>query len=166
MTKVRVKGIKEYLEPKTGRVYVYHRKTGIRLRAPIGTPEFFAELASAEARINPQRAARPGSLKVIIQHYRESHEFAGLRPSTRKEYNRILNHLSAIDTLLMVELTAPDIVRIRDNILKRHNRSLANKTLAVLSILFSYAVERGFADSNSVRLVKKIRKRENGARKN
>ena len=105
-------------------------------------------------------------MKLIIQHYRGSHEFAGLRPSTRKEYNRILNHLSAIDTLLMVELTAPDIVRIRDNILKRHNRSLANKTLAVLSILFSYAVERGFADSNPVRLVKKIRKRENGARKN
>ena len=32
MTKVRVKGIKEYLEPKTGRVYVYHRKTGFGSR--------------------------------------------------------------------------------------------------------------------------------------
>jgi integrase len=110
--------------------------------------------------------ARPGSPKLVIQQYRGSHDFLGLRAATRKEYDRILNHLAVIDALVINDLTAPDIVQIRDNIFKKRNRSFANKTLAILSILFSYSVERGFADSNPVRQVKKLRKRGDADRKN
>ena len=166
MTKVRIKGIQRFFEPKTGKTYTYHRKTRTRILAPVGTAKFFEELAKAEECLKTKPASRPGSLRLIIEHYRSSHEFLGLQTSTRKEYDRIINHLSIIDTLLMVDLTAPDIVRIRDNIFRKRNRSFANKTLAILSILFSYAIERGFANTNPVKHVKKLRRRSDAKRSN
>ena len=166
MTKVRVKGIRRYYEPKSNRTYCYHRATGKRLHADFGSAAFFIELAAAQSEMVAKPAAKPGSLKLIVEHYRSSHEFLSLQSSTRSEYNRVLNYLSVLDALAMTEIVASDIVRIRDNTLKKRNRSFANKTLAVLSILFSYAVERGFADSNPVRQVKKIRRRGTEARRN
>ena len=50
--------------------------------------------------------------------------------------------------------------------IKSKRWAFANKTLAVLSIIFSYAVERGYTDSNPVRQVKKIRRRAGTARRN
>lgn len=166
MIKVRTKGLKKYFEPKTGKTYYYHRKTHTRIHAPEGSARFLEEFAAAEARLVARPSAKPGSLKLVIEHYRGSHEFLGLQSATRKEYDRIINHLSIIDTLVMAELNPPDIVRIRDNLYKKRNRSFANKTLAILSILFSYAIERGFANSNPVKQVKKLRRRNDSGRKN
>ena len=166
MTKVRIKGLKKYFEPKTGKTYYYHRKTHTRIHALPGSAKFFEEFAAAEARVVATPVSKPGSLKLVIEHYHSSHEFLGLRSATKKEYDRIMNHLSIIDTLVMTEITPPDIVRIRDSLYKKRNRSFANKTLAILSILFSYAIERGFANSNPVKQVKKLRWRGDSSRKN
>ncbi len=159
MTKFRVRGLKKFFEPKTGKTYIYHRKTNRRILAKEGSAEFFIEISSANDTEKLSPCPKPGSLKLIIIDYRSSHEFLGLRVSTKKEYDRILSHLSIIDDLVMADVSAPDIVRIRDIIHKKRNRSFANKVLAVLSILFSYAIERGHANSNPVKLVKKIRRR-------
>lgn len=166
MTKIQIKGVKRYFEPKTGRTYAYHRKSGIPLKAVFGTPVFFAELAAAEAKLRPRPAAKPGSLELVIAEYRTSTEFLDLRPNTRTEYDRILDILAPLSALTMVEVRSADMVRIRDNLAKKRNRSAANKALAMLSILFSYAVERGYADSNPVKGVKKIRRKAGSERKN
>lgn len=155
--KVLLKGVKSYHEPKTGKVYHYHRKTNIRLTAHPGTPEFIAQWQAAEAKILVAPAPRPGSLGLVIDAYRQSHGFAGLGKETRKEYDRSLEILRKLGDLVLNDVTSPDVVRIRDNLLKTRNRSAANKCLAVLSVLFSFAVERGWADRNPVRGVKKIK---------
>ena len=166
MTRIRVKGIKSYFEPKSGRTYVYHRRSCARIKSPIGSAEFFTEMAAAEASITPRPDAKPGSLDLVIAHYRCSNGFLDLRPNTRSEYGRILNLLSSIGGLVMNDLTSADIVRIRENVVMKRNRSAANKTLAILSILFSYAVERGYADTNPVKGVKKVRRKPGGERRN
>ena len=43
-TVVRVKGIKRYRHPETGRWYCYHRKSGTPISAEFGSAEFFADL--------------------------------------------------------------------------------------------------------------------------
>ena len=154
---MRLKGIKAYFEPKAGKVYCYHRKSGIRLTAPPGTLEFLDEYKAAESTVKPKPSGRPGSLALIIAAYRASHEFLDLRSDTRKEYERSLSILSGLGTLVMSEIKSPDVVRIRDNLRKSRNRTAANKSLATLSILFSFAVEHGLADGNPVRGVRKLK---------
>ena len=166
MSKVVLRGVKSYFEPRSGRTYTYHRKSGIRIKASLGSPEFFAELAAAEATLKPPAEGKPGSLALVMAEYRGSTEFLDLRPNTRAEYNRILDILAPLGPLAMVEMKPPDIVRIRDNLAKKRNRSAANKAMAILSILFNYAVERGYADSNPVKGVKKVRRKADAGQKN
>ena len=166
MTVVRIDGVKRYFEPKSGKIYCYHRASGKRLLSPFGSPAFFLELAAAQSRFDTKPVSKHGSLKLVIEHYRDSHEFQSLRSTTKSEYDRLLNNLALMDGIVMKEVTAPHIVKIRDYTFKSRNRSFANKTLAMLSILFSYAVERGFADINPVKQVKRIRRRGGETRRN
>ena len=54
MTKVLIKGIKVYWSG--GKRYAYHRPTKTPLKAPYGTPQFFAELAEIERKYQERRA--------------------------------------------------------------------------------------------------------------
>lgn len=164
--KFKLAGIKSYYEPKTGKTYRYHRKTGTRLMAEIGTPEFLVEWHAAQARIRPEPQGKPGSLGLVIEAYRQSHEFLSLQKVTRQEYERCLKALEKLGTLVMNDVTSPDIVRMRDNLHKSRNRSMANKSLAILSILFAFAIERGLATSNPVLNVKKVRRPKEAKVKN
>jgi integrase len=89
-----------------------------------------------------------------------------LKLATRQEYQRIAKELSIIDDVVMRELNSADIVKIREAKLKTRNLTVANKTLALLSVLFSYAIERNYANDNPVRHVKKVKRPSNLPRKN
>ena len=164
--RVRVHGLKTYFEPKTGKVYSYHRKTGTRIHAAPGSPEFFAEIAVAEARIAPKTDPKPGTLGMIIKEYRASHNFLTLKPRTQRDYMKVLDYLKSMDGVAIASLGSAQIVKIRDRTYELKNRSFANYVLAVLSILFSFALERGVIRVNLVREVKKIRKRDGQGRPN
>lgn len=161
-----LKGVKSYVNPKNGKTYTYHRATGKRILAEPMTVEYVAEVRAAEARANPSLTGLPSTLKMVIASYLESHEFRDLKPATRQEYQRIANELSPIGDVVMRELTPANIVKIRDAKLKQRNLTVANKTLALLSVLFSFAVERDYANDNPVRHVKKIKRPNNTSRKN
>lgn len=160
MTRIKVRGIKRYFEPKTGKVYCYHRKTLTRITSPLGTPEFFAEIAAAELRLKTKPAPRPGSLGLIIQAYRASPAFTSLKPLTKRDYERVLDYLRPMETASIADLTPADIVAIRERTFKLRRRSFANYVLAALSILFAFSIERGWATTNPVRQVKKIRRHD------
>ena len=166
MMRKHLKGIKSYVHPKNGQTYSYHRATGTRIHAAPMTVEYFEEIKAAEARTKVAPSPIPGSLKMIIASYLGSHEFLNLQPATKQEYRRMLNELSIIDDMAMRDFRPPDIIWIRDSKLKKRGHTVANKTLATLSILFSYAIERGYADQNPVRNVKKIKRPKNMPRKN
>lgn len=161
-----LKGIRSYVSPKNGKTYTYHRASGLRILGEPMTAQYLAEVRAAETRVKPPISGPPGTLKMVIASYLESHEFRGLKPATRQEYQRIATELSSIGDLVMRELTPADIVKIRDAKLKRRNLTVANKTLALISVLFSYAIERGYANDNPVRHVRKIKRPNNMPRKN
>lgn len=161
-----LKGIKSYANRKTGKIFSYHRATGLRIYAAPMTVEYIAEIKAAEAQTKVAPSPIPGSLKMVIASYLGSHEFLNLQPATKQEYRRMLDELSIIDAIAIRDLRPPDIIRIRDSKLKNKGHTVANKTLATLSILFSYAIERGYAEQNPVRNVKKIKRPKNMPRKN
>lgn len=65
-----MRGLKKYRHPVSGTVYTYHRKSGRRILAKEGTPEFFEQIAAAETSVRPPAEAKPGTLGVLIEAYR------------------------------------------------------------------------------------------------
>jgi hypothetical protein len=65
-TTTRIKGIKRYFEPKTGKYYCYHRATGKPIKEDFGSSDFLARLIALdqEAESREGEAAKPGTLKV------------------------------------------------------------------------------------------------------
>lgn len=166
MTIVRIRGIKRYFEKKTGRWYCYHRKTGTPINAEFGSPEFFAEVARADRAAAPAAAARAGSLGLLMRAYQASAHFAELKPRTQADYRKVISFFGTIDDLALHEIERTFVARLRDRVFQKRGRAFANYTLAVLSILCEFAIERGEMKDNPVRGVRKIRRPKDAARAN
>lgn len=158
MAVVRVRGIKRYRHPVSGILYIYHRKSGLRIRALEGTSEFFAELAAAEASSMAPVEPRPGTLGVLIRAYRASHYFAGLAPRSRSDYDKVLNYLADLDGLPLAEIDGAFVARLRDRIFSQRKRRFANYCLAVLSVVMEVGRELGAVALNPVRGVRRVRR--------
>ncbi|OKP81159.1 site-specific recombinase [Ensifer adhaerens] len=156
-TVVRVKGLKRYFEPKTGKWYAYHRKSGRRLAAEFGTPEFFAELAAIDAETKGQEA-KPGTLAALIASYRGSAGFQSLKTRTKSDYQKVLEYLKPLGPSPLAELTQGWVARLRDKTFEKKKRKFTNYTLTVLSILFEHAIEQEMMTVNPVSKVKRVRK--------
>ena len=156
-TVVRVKGIKRYRHPKTGKWYCYHRKSGTRITAEIGSTGFFSEIAALE------RAAKaleplPGSLGLVISSYMHSPDWGSLRPKTRLSYERAFAVLKPLYDMPLTRLDRAFIFQLRDKkILPKHWTWLANYTITVLTIALRFAEDRGWLPDNP--LAQKIKKR-------
>lgn len=62
------KGVKQYLEPKTGKRYFYHRPSGKRLLEQYGTDKFAAELARVDFEHRtglPAPSPQPGTVYAV-----------------------------------------------------------------------------------------------------
>lgn len=156
-TVVRVKGLKRYFEPKTGKWYAYHRKSGRRIKAEFGTPEFFAELAAIDAETAGQEA-KPGTLAALIESYRRSADFQSLKTRTKSDYQKVLEYLKPLGPSPLTELSQGWVARLRDKTFEKKKRKFANYTLTLLSILFEHAIEHEMMASNPVSKVKRVRK--------
>jgi hypothetical protein len=82
-----LRGIKRY--PSKGRWYCYHRATGIRIRAELGTPEFDAEIAAAEKFVKPSPIKRP-SLAIF-----NAREFKRLPPDAQARLRKLAQSIAA-----------------------------------------------------------------------
>lgn len=164
-TAVRVKGIKRYKHPKTGLIYCYHRRSGARINAAFGSPEFFAELAELE-RASKIAAPTPGSLGLVIAEYMRSPDWAALRPKTQLSYNRALTVLRPLCDMPLARMDRSFVFALRDKkLLPKHGTWLANYAVTVLGIVFRFAQDRGWIHANPLaERVKKIRQpRDNRA---
>lgn len=156
MVTVKIKGLKEYFEPKSGKFYRYHRKSGTRILSAPGTPEFSDEIRAAEAKLAKKPAG--GTLGHVIDEYRASPAFMTLKPRTRADYEKVMLWLKPLHGAAFSEIGRAQIAQIRDRAFAAHKRSFANYVLAVFSILFSFAIERELAETNPVAKVKKVRR--------
>ena len=156
-TVVRVKGLKRYYEPKTGRWYAYHRKSGRRLKAEFGTPEFFVELEAIDSETK-SKEAKPGTLGALIESYRRSAGFQSLKPRTKSDYQKVLDYLQPLAPSPLPELGQAWLARLRDKTFEKRKRKFTNYVLTVLSILFEHGIELEMMKVNPVGKVKRVRK--------
>lgn len=167
MTVVRMRGLKVYTHPTTGIKYCYHRATGTRILAPIGSPDFLREVAAAEALKGPKIEAVPGTLKAAIEEMRKSADWAALKPKTRFSYERAIEALNPVHDTPLVIFVKPFVVKLRDKIYSKRGRWMANyAAVAFLSIVFEFATARGWAKINPVRGVKKLKRDRNRPKAN
>lgn len=158
MTVVRVKGVKRYRSK--GRLYAYHRMSGVRLTAEFGTGAFFAELAALERKLKTQTAL-PGTLGQLLASYRSSPAYTDLASATRQGYSRMMNLLKPLHDMPVVELTPQFIAGMRDRIAKKHGRRQANYIMAVVSVACEHGKEHGIIADNPVKGVKRLRRDRN-----
>jgi integrase len=142
-----------------GRVYYYHRKTGTRLS---DDPSCHAAEVAALDAVAPRAAALSvKTLGGLIAAYKRSPEFAALAPDTAASYNRAFNAVADIADQPVTEFNARHLLTLRDAIYQTNGRWLANMAITVLSVVFGWAVPRGYAELNHAAGVPKVRRPRN-----
>src|SRR5215468_11167178 len=98
---VRIRGVKK--ARAKGRIYYYHRRTGIRLPDDPRSAEFI----SAVTQLNEVPAAettKAGTLGALIVAYRTSPECQRLAERTRHDYELVLNYLKPLGRMPLLQL--------------------------------------------------------------
>jgi len=151
-----------------GRVYHYYRRGKVRHRLPgnPGTREFnraYEEIHGGyEARQKLLRegdSILPGSLAAVIRDYRKSPKWGELKPSTQVDYEKALRPLAAeYGELPVATLPRQFVFALRDSYAYKDGKNpsdppiptprRANRMVTVLSILLSYAKNRGLCAEN------------------
>jgi len=147
---VRVRGVKRVRNPRTGRFYFYHRKSGERIAAAPGTSAFAAEVErlDAGARPSPERQkARTGTLGALLSAYQASVEFGRLADRTRADYLKVIDYLSPLDAMPIMQLDSAAVIAIRDKAYRQKKRRFANHVLQVLGTILSWGRPRKLAPS-------------------
>lgn len=93
---------------------------------------------------------RPGSLLDLILAYKTSPEFGQLAPRTKQDYNRVFDWIGkeAAECTAVIEITTPDIMKLRDKCVTERGIRLGNYVVQVLSLLFKWAKPRGWREDN------------------
>jgi integrase len=132
MPPVRVKGIKRYREPKTGRTYCYHRASKTRIEAEFGTPAFFTELQKVDEAWKAKKP-RGGTLGHLIDAYKGTPEFKRLAPRTKDDYEKVFAYLVKLRPMPVSKLTPSFVVGLRNKAFDKHKRRFANYVVQVIS---------------------------------
>jgi integrase len=167
MTVVRVKGFHIFRD-RHGRLRCYHRKTGNAVdlvKAPIGSPEFFAECQRITA-LSRSTDPKPGTLGLLIAGIRAHPAFTDLAPRTRSDYQNVFDYLQPIADTPLTRFDKPLVVRIRDKAAQDKGRKFGNDVKARLSWLFNWGSERGNIDGNPAAGIKDIRRPKNAPEAN
>jgi integrase len=168
MTIVRVKGFQIFCD-RHGKWRCYHRASGNPIdigKNPLGSAEFFAECARIADLMKVAGLPKPGTLGKLISEYRASGAFKDLSERTQADYQRCLDYLKPIADTSLVRFDKPLVVRIRDKAATRHGRRFANYVKAVLSIVFSWGLERGYLNGNPASNLKDLRRRKGAPESN
>ena len=167
MTKVPIKGIKVYWSG--GKRYAYHRPTKTPLKAPYGTPQFFAELAEIERKYRERRGqaatAKPGTWGALVVQYKE-HRLPQLARRTQADYHKFLDWLSPLDGMPLSDWSRGFAIKLRDKAFKQHGRRFANYVISVVQAVFSWGLERDYVTKHPVQNVKAIERPKDMKRAN
>jgi hypothetical protein len=137
-TTTRIKGIKRYFEPKTGKYYCYHRATGKRIKEDFGSSEFLARLIALdqEAESREGEAAKPGTLKALVLDYKQTDEFKDLSKRTRSDYEKVFTFLEPLWQARLTAFDAAKLNALRTEWRKTRGRRFVNY---IRSVLRSYS---------------------------
>lgn len=155
---VRLDGIKRV--KSKGHVYYYHRKTMKRLPGLPGSAEFVAKLRELDA--PKQSDALPGTLGAIVTRYKRSSEYTELGAGTHRQYQIRLGRLKPFSDIPLVSISLQRVYDLRDALNEKYSRTAANNTVAMVSLLFNWAIKHGlYTGINPTEKVDKIKRPKN-----
>ncbi len=162
--------------PVKGRTYYYYRRDGLRQRIT-GQPgdrdfqqaydRLHQQAEAIAAKPDPQGII-PGSLRALVAAYRTSAEWREKAPGTQRDYEKALRPLeSKFGQLQVASLPRAFVLRLRDEYAFKPGATpddpriatprRANGIVAVLSILFSFAIDRGWRPDNPALRPRRLR---------
>lgn len=142
---------------RDGRTYYYHRLTGARLN-PNGdeTAEEVAANAFRETAGVVERDWSPNTLGDIAKRFLEAPEFRELADKTRKDYRRYIDFLrKEFGDIGLGSIDRSFVLELRDAF--QDTPRTANYYTAIVSRLFSFAIDRGLAEYNPATDIKKLK---------
>jgi integrase len=156
VTKIKLRGLKVYFSK--GKRYVYHRATGARIKATLGTPEFIAEISAIEARLNIP-APLPGTWGGLVRAYKQSPRYqTDIKPRTRRDYDTILFWLKPLEGTALVNWNRSYVTRVQDKARQQRGTRFARYVTSVVSLIFTWGMARGFSNENPAEGVEKLRR--------
>lgn len=132
------------------------RQPKIRLRHPIGSPEFWAEYNAATAREPIVTGPATGTFAALCEAYYASATFERFDVSTQSWRRRALDRLRKEHGDKPVSLLQPRHVRDFRNELESQP-IVANQRLKALKALFRWAIDHGEADRDPTREIGALR---------
>jgi len=125
----------------------YGRGPGAEALGREGSAEFHERLAEVL-----RRAPQEGHMTFLIWRFKNSTEFAKLRPLTRRDYNRQLDKIQAkFGKLRIAAMAAPEVsdhlYRWRDTMAETSPRQ-ADYAVSVLAAMLAWSVRRGLINHN------------------
>lgn len=134
-----------------GNAYWYYRKRGrplVRLPGVPGDPAFMAKWAELQEEVE-RKAPASGTMAHLIATYKASPAYLDLKPLTRKEYDRVLDHIvEKFGAVSVTDITHGFVARVRDANIDR--RRFANYIVQIMNRLMNFAVERGVIGHNPI----------------
>jgi integrase len=106
--------------------------------------------------VGPRSRNTPGTVGALIEAYKRSPEWRGLRPASVKHKLAYLRILETVADLPVVDLRRRVVLRLRDEIAAERGDATANCFVAVSSALLSWAVKREEIESNPVRGIERL----------
>lgn len=155
-----------------GNVRLYYRRNGrkVRLRGPVGSPEFLADYRKAArgetAPKKPRKATggvKRGSLRWLCAEYYKSAMFADLDPKTQKTRRSILERFcqrKGNGDKPFRDLQPKHLRRVRDEMMS--TPEAANTLIKVLRQLYRFAVIYEHAEINPAQSVELLRSKSQG----
>lgn len=149
-----------------GRLRYYYRRGSTRKALPDpadGMGEFLdAYRAAVEFRPHASRH-QAGTLAALMVEYQASPEFRGLKPKSRKLYQRVIDFLANRPgaALPVVQITRKHLQTTRDEL--ADTPGYANLVLSVIAVLMAFAVDRGHRQDNPARGLKRFKLGEHRA---
>jgi integrase len=135
---------------------VYFRKTGlplIRIHAQEGTAEFDREYWDI---MSGKRWAAKTSFAALIEDYRKSDRWNGLKPRTRRDYEKVLEYLlEKIGDRDVRAFTRPDAINAQRANAERVR--FANYIVQILVVLMEHAIDIGWIRENPARGVRALK---------
>jgi integrase len=148
-----VKGKKYLWRHPEGRVYVRIKGTLHRIHAAEGTPDFDREYWDI---LTGKRAQAKTSWNALMDDYRTSDRWTGLKPRTRADYDKVMGYLrEKVGNRRVAALTRADVIAAQKA--NAHRTRFANYIPQMFVVLCEHAIDLGWIDRNPSKGVRALK---------
>lgn len=141
-----------------GRSYFYYRRDGRRIRidGEPGTSKFIENYQQINATFKrPALVVAEGTMNALIAEYRQSADYLGTEPTTKKTYNTYLERVrEAFGPDPVASIRRKHILRLRDKYSAKP--AACNSIIRLVAKLMAFAVERDWIEHSPATRIKNL----------